>query len=467
MQFLLVIFGWFALITSSLLIIVPYLLRRADLISGWTLFQLSCAHFLGLASIQTGGALTHLYMTPTPQNYVKFALGGTVFYIVSILTYYYFRWPVRLANSTLRKTGPRTPRVMLALIPVCLLLVLGYLFVPNVQMLGQWLMMLGRGSGMIALAFCLVIWGQRPFNIPFAFVLGTVLVFALVAATSDFGRRDFLSVIMTVPICWYWLRGRYYNPARVIMIGSVFVVIATFGVMGVSIARATRANPDLNVLEAAWQKFRSIPDALAGAENASSTIIGSDAVDASLAAIQLYGTVQKPQPFFVIKYILVHPIPRGWWLDKPVGLGLTLPWDVGYNRAHKSQANIGPGVVGHGYHEGGLFFVAFYAWMFASILRWFDTMLARDPSSPYLLAGFCACSGQLVALTRGDIGLFCVLMIGGWLAAMLMNYLARFFFWTEYVPTAEEAAAHAAAVAAYPPETWDQPALTPSQAWRI
>lgn len=439
MQSLLVFFGWFAVITSALVILVPYLRGRGDLISSWTLYQLGCANFLGLAAIQSGNAMSHAYIVPHPGDYAKFVLGGVVFYIVSIVTYYYFPLAPKIANRTFRKFGPRYPKVMLSLFPMCFLLTLGYLFVPNIQFLGQIMMIVGKAAIVVGATFCFVAWAQRPYNISLGIVSGIALLMALVTTNSEFGRRDFLSALLSVPICWYWLRGRYYNPARVLATGSWYVVVAITLLTGVGIARFARVNPDLNIVQAAWEKFRQIPASFSHPDS-SKSIFGGDAVEASLAAIRLYDRIQPTDPFFTLKYIIVHPIPRAWWPNKPSGLGISLPKDTGFARAHYTAVNLGPGVVGHGYHEGGLFFIAFYAMLFASAARFFDLILARDPSNPYTLAALCAASGQIVALVRGEMGLFAVMIIGAFMAAMLMNYIARIFFGTEYLPTPEEAA---------------------------
>lgn len=438
MQYLLVIFGWFAVITSILIVLIPYLRGRRDLINVWTLFQVSCANFLGLASIESGSAFTHLYTTPRDEDYVKYFMGGVVFYLVAILTYYFFRFPQRLGERRMRKVGPRTPGVMLRLLPVCFLLTLGYLYVPQVQFLGQWMMIVGRAAGMLAVAFCLTSWAQRPYNVWLAVLSGIFLLIGVLAAGTEFGRRDMLAALITVPICWYWLRGRYLNPVRVMGMGTIFGVVAFVGISGYTIVRFARANPDLGIVEAAWEKLKAVPDAF-NKPGSTEGVFGSDCAEASLAAIRLYD-LKAPEPFFALKYIALHPIPRAWWPDKPQGLGYTLPFDIGWFQMHPGYVNLGPGVIGHAYQEGGLFFAAFYAFLFASCARFFDALIAKDPTNPYLLGSLGAASGQIIALIRGDIGLFSVMIIGAFIAGVFMSYLARFFFWTEYLPTPEEAA---------------------------
>lgn len=465
MKFLLIIFGWLAVITSLSIIVVPYLRRRADLLSPWNLFQLGCANFLGMTAIQSGTAYVHYYTVPMQEDYLKFVLGGLVFYFVSIVTFYWLPWPRQVGQMTLRKTGLRTPAALLTLIPICLCLSLGNLFFVQVQFVGQWMIMLGRASSVIAVAFVMVIWAQRPFNVLWGVIFVGIMGFAMISGSTDFGRRDLLAVVMTVPICWYWLKGRYLDTARVVTMCVIFMLGIGLILMGITTVRGMRSNADQNILAAAWTKLKSIPSAIMNrGEGGTSTLVGGDAVEASLASIRLYDSVQPTQPFHAFKYVTLHWIPRAWWPNKPTGLGETLPKDTGWQRAHRSGANLGPGVVGHGYHEGGLFFVAFYAFCMASIIRWFQTMLERDPTNPYLLGAFGACSGQLIAWVRGDIGLFTAIMIGAWISAMLMNYLARIFFGTDRIPSAQEAAY---AAAAQPEYSIGEPIPPHAEAWRI
>src|SRR5262249_14209784 len=161
-------------------------------------------------SIQSGTSWTHLYVTPREQDYLSFVLGGTVFYATLIFSYYFFKFPERLSRNTMVKVSPRGPRVMLLMLPLCILLTWGYLSTPNVQFVGQWLSTLGRAGSVFSVVFCILAWAQRPFNTWLVVLTIGCLLMASLAANTDFGRRDFLGVLMTLPICWYWLRGRYY-----------------------------------------------------------------------------------------------------------------------------------------------------------------------------------------------------------------------------------------------------------------
>jgi hypothetical protein len=425
---LLVPFGWLCVISSSLLILVPYLRRRGDLITTWTLFQVGLANFLGIAAIQSGHALAHAYVAPRSEDYVKLMAGGALFYVVSALTYHFFRWPAARAQTMFTKWAPRDARTVLLLVPLCALFAMGWLLAPKVQVVGQILPTLGQYASIAAVCFCLCAWAQRPWNGWLAALAGITFLLALVVGNAGFGRQYFLSTLATIPICWYWLRGRVRNPGSVIVTLSIFAMVSGVALTGLSIVRGVKQNPDLSIAAAAWQKLKSIPTM--ATQGDSSTLFGGDSVDASLAAIQLYDIGEPTQPFFTLRWIAVNPIPRAWWPEKPEALGYTLPIDVGYVRMH-GEINLGPGIIGHCFHEGGYLFVIFYAVLFAAIMRFADALISRDPNNPYLLAMFAGASGHILGFARGDIALFSMLILVSIVTIFILNLLTRAIFGTQ------------------------------------
>lgn len=423
-------FGWFAVLTSIALVFIPYMRGRADLINSWTIFHVGASNFLGIASIQTAYAPLQ-YGIAAPEDYTRLAMSGFIFYLTLILTYYCF--PTNfITNRVWVKVGPRAPRAMVSLVPICILLAMGYLFVPQIQFLGQWMVTFGRSASVFAVVFCFVAWSQRPYNPWLAGITGMTLVFASIAVNTELGRRDFLSVLVTLPLCWYWLRGRYMKPTRALAIAGIFSFIAFLGIEGISMTRFARRNPDMSIIEAAWTKLKAVPDALQAQGTGGENMFGSDCIDASLASIRLYERIQPTEPFFVFKYVLLHPVPRAWWPSKPMGLGYTLPIDIGWVRKN-GPITIGPGIIGHCYQEGGMIFIVFYGVIFAVIMRCFDTMLSRDPGNPYLMSILGSCSGHLIGLLRGDVGLFWALMMGIFVTGVLINWISRIIFWTDRI----------------------------------
>ena len=114
-----------------------------------------------------------------------------------------------------------------------------------------------------------------------------------------------------------------------------------------------------------------------------------------------------------------------FWEDKPEALGTTLPRDT---RKWSGGENWGPGIIGHGFHEGGLYILVIYAFMVGTVLRFSDELLARQPNNPYLLGMLAASSGQIVAWPRGDIAVFTMQIVSAVASGILLVTVARIFF---------------------------------------
>ncbi len=145
-------------------------------------------------------------------------------------------------------------------------------------------------------------------------------------------------------------------------------------------------------------------------------VVFTDTANNSLFAIDRWGhDGDKPhEPFFAIKYILVNPIPRAWWPDKPIGYGKTLP--LALNHRDFNHITLGPGVIGHGWHEMGIFGIAFYGLFFGVLTRAMDEKLMRQVRNPFFVAAAGSLLGHALGMPRGDIGTFMVNSVGALLA---------------------------------------------------
>lgn len=423
MQWLLVPFGWIFLIVAFATILVPYFRGRADLLNSWTLFLLGSANFVGFAAVQTG-QLGGRYGAYTSSDYVRFVSGATVFYVVIYATYYLARFPRRMAARRLRKWPPASSPALYAQAVICVLLVLGNIFVPNVQFVGQILVIAGASAGVLGLVYASVVWLRDRTNVA---LLGPVLILMVLAAVSathgTTGRRLLLSVAMSFPICFYWLFLRYRSPGPTVvrgMVGGLVVMFVIAGYSNIRAARDTTGDPVQYTIE----RLKMLPSALLGFRETHDGFLGGDSVDASLAAIHHYANNAAPQPFHTLLYVAANPMPRVFWPDKPEALGYSLPRDTGQWR-RGGFVNWGPGIIGHGFHEGGFHMLVFYGVLFGMCFRFFDELLARQPDNPYMLGIFAAASGQIIAFARGDIGLFSVLILGAFLTVIGLCYAVR------------------------------------------
>lgn len=428
MQWILVVFGCAFVLAISAIIIVPYVRRRSDLLTGWNLFLLGSINFVGISAIQSGLAPFHRYTVPLDSDYVRFVLGAIIFYLVGTLTYGFFPLPKQLARNRFRKWGSSSTVALLTLAAACFILVLGYLFVPNIQFLGQFLIFFGMNASTFGIVFLLKCWYRRPFNLILLALCCVPFLSALIISNLGYGRREFLAVLLTIPLCLYWWRWRYYSSAAVLARLTVLGAVGVVALAGVTVTRSVRSSPHLSVVQVAIEKLRSIPNVLQPSA-ITETIVGGDTTEASLAAIRYYATEGRSQPFYLMYYVAVHPVPRAWWDDKPVALGKTLPVNLGLG--YGPTFTVGPGIVGHGFHEGGILILAFYGFAFAAAFRFFDEILIRESENPFVVGIFCAVSGHVLGFSRGDVGLFIVFIIAGMLTGILLSTISRILFGTE------------------------------------
>ena len=230
-----------------------------------------------------------------------------------------------------------------------------------------------------------------------------------------------LAVLLTT----YWLRWKSHTLSKnVFRMGLGFIAIAMI-LGGYSTYRHLQNLTEFGDFEEGLRNLALLPQAVMNASFLTTGDEGGTA-ESSLVAIHLYTKERPPEPFFTIKLLIFNPIPRDWWPGKPVTLGASLPHSIG--RWKYGYVNWGPGIVGHGYHEGGLVMLVFYGFLFGFCLRFFDEVLFRQQDNPYVLAMLGAISGQVIALSRGDIVVFGMLIIGPVLGILMLAFVARCFF---------------------------------------
>jgi hypothetical protein len=248
----------------------------------------------------------------------------------------------------------------------------------------------------------------------------------------------------------YWLSFRYKPKIYTILP----IILAGFGTIvmmaGYTAIRHRYNQEQVNVadrtpLDTAIESLQLMPTAIMELQ-AIDSVFGGDSMEASLVAIQFYTKVARPEPLHTFKYILANPFPRAWWPEnmwgiKPMALGETLPRDTGV-WTRRGYVNWGPGIPGHGFHEGGYHMLVMYAIICGLLLRYFDELLVRQPDNPYYLGIIAAASSQFIAFSRGDVALFSVLIIGAVVTGLIVRWLGRIFTGVGLVyPTDEERAA--------------------------
>ena len=146
----------------------------------------------------------------------------------------------------------------------------------------------------------------------------------------------------------------------------------------------------------------------------------------ALLCIEEYTRKTSPDYFHTVRYVLTNPIPRDWWPDKPVALGEFLPRDRG--EWVDGKVNWGPSIIGNAFHDGGLWMAGLYGLVFGGAFRVFDQLLAEQPNNPWLVMLLAAASPKIVALSRGDITIYIVAIVGLLVVATISLRLAMMIF---------------------------------------
>jgi hypothetical protein len=107
------------------------------------------------------------------------------------------------------------------------------------------------------------------------------------------------------------------------------------------------------------------------------------------------------------------------WPSKPEGMAVVV------ERQMRAQANLGIGIIGHGWAEGGWLGVLGYAAFFGFLAGAVDGLIKQRAWNPYFISAIGSCLGQLVAIPRGETSLFFLLVIAGFIGAALNAWIAQ------------------------------------------
>jgi len=425
-----VFFGCLFALAMAAAILIPYLTGKADLLTSWNLFLLGSLNFVGCGAVVAGQSTFRLGWYDDDDR-LKFVLGAIVCYAALFASYYTLRLPRRLAGRSLSKWPPIWGPTLVVLIAFCLLLTIGGLYLPSVQGVTQIMAIAGRVAPVLILAYLFMIWMERPSHpVLLALLAASVILALAVAMSGDITRRNLLSIVMTIAICLYWLRLRYSRPRWSLTVIGVLGLVAMLATAGWTAIRFQLRGPTTLA-----GKLEGVVTSGAGSGSRLLDLFSGDAAaECGCIAIHHYTHEAAPQPFFTIKFVLSNPVPRAFWPDKPKALGETLPHDLGVWK--KGYVNWGPCIIGHGFHEGGAvggyFMLMFYGVLFGGIMRFFDQLLRRQPNNPFLIATLGATSAQIIAFSRGDIGYFCIAIIGVSMSGLLVPLFIRLFSGTGF-----------------------------------
>lgn len=418
----LMIFSWLVVAVFAAMIAIPTLQRKREVLSAWNFFLLGSLVFTGLSGINA--TQTPDYVSYTRSDYIAFYIGVLVLYSAAAFGYSYIRWPRRLAGKVLLSWPPVTTTSLFVLtMLISALSVLIVLQIP-IPFIGQVLFQLAIHAPCIALTCGFVAWYKDKTNPLLIGLLMLILMIGPLAVLSaGSSRRYIMSLILVFPICIYWLQLRTKSMATIMLVMGLAAAVALPLMMGYSAVRHSNTS-QISGIERAAMMITKLPEAIRSG-GVTEGLFGQDSVEVALTTIhETYsgsGTI-LPSPFFAAYVIVTNPIPRSYWPEKPESLGHTLPESLGVWR-RTGYVNWGVNIVGQAYFDGGLHVHLIYGLLIGMALRFFDELLIRRPGNPFVLATLCACSMQIVALSRGCIESFLLPIFAGIFTVALLTLI--------------------------------------------
>lgn len=419
------------------LIVIPYLRGKSDVLTAWNLLLLGGMMFIGIGCFEVAFGVFHWpelqWFQPSKRDISKFVIGTVCFYATLLFTYYYLKWPRRVAAVFFNKWPPQSAGSLYFFLGLFLgLMLLAFLF-KEVPIANALFGNVSHKAAVFATVFSFSFWYRNKVNVAalglFLGIFGYALLFAMV---TFIGRRLLLSVAITPLICMYWLKWRYRSPK----FNLVWLGFAAFLALGVAAFYSTirHASVTSSTHERSFSsivqdiKGTSLDKAVAQVSIDWMHYVAQYTTHYSLLTIHLIdGGQAEVEPLNTLAFLATYPIPRMLFPGKPQSFGGRIVTDV---LRLPYATNWGLGITGHGYQEGGIPTLILYAVLIVVLIRVLDDALVRQPTNVFLLGILCASSPHLVSITRGDTCNMSAEILESFFFAWGISLVGRFLFGT-------------------------------------
>lgn len=417
-------FAFFLIAMIGAAIVIPYLRGKTDLVSASNALLFGGLVFVGLSCFESASRPSHMG-DYTSNTYLLFMVSATWFFAVYVAAYHWWKWPKRAGGRVFQKWPEPTWPVTLSVIALVVCLV-GFRYVAYVPVLSQVLLQLTEKAGPFAVVVAFTAWYRDKANpIMAALVIAAVCAAMVIAVLLGGSRRTFLGVLVAIPVCYYWYHGRNKKPlTNVILAGGValgigFVLTAYSATRWFDVGRRAEERNLQTSIEQLSNTWNNLAEADFLGDLGK---LGQNATEVSLYSI-FRTSNHDPAPFESLYIAAVNPVPRSMWPDKPVVYGSRIVEEV----TGGTQVNWGPGIVGHGFNEGGVMWalpmLTFYALLFALLMGLADGCLASQPNNPFLVGILTASIPHLIATLRGDMSVVFIQLGGGLALLILMQWI--------------------------------------------
>ncbi len=399
----------------------PLFSTRNFFVLGVLLFQ----SVSGAFSMFTGETERNAELSSPLFSSVLFSVVLTLFVILFYTFYTKADWADRLA---LRGSCVRRTSLGGLVVTGCVLTVLGVVLrfagesIPYVAVI---LPQISAGCLCGGVALIAIAWARSRFN----FFIAAVLLVAGTGASAAllvgaFGRREIVGLLFAVVWAlyfekWRFLPIRWFLPRALVATVVMMVVLVLF-----SSSREGGARVDRSLGRQLERMVRIDPRAVQ--ETMVSSLAGQFAGGISMWITEVRLESGGYYPLHSFVYFVTHPIPRDWWEDKPVGLGLSVVSEAGVTGVSREHS-WGPGLVGHLMHDIVFLSLPLYALILGIAFRYMDSRTLYSAGDPITVVLFGSALGQVFGMARGDLGLFAFHMMsafgGVWLFGRMIAWI--------------------------------------------
>ena len=276
------------------------------------------------------------------------------------------------------------------------------------------------GVALIAIA-----WARSRFNVFIALVLLVAGAGAsAVLLVGAFGRREIVGLLFAVVWAlyfekWRFLPIRWFLPRALGATVAMMIVLILFSSSREGGARVDRS------LGRQLERMLTI-DPRAVQETMVASLAGQFAGGISMWITEVRLESGGYYPLHSFVYFVTHPVPRDWWEQKPVGLGLSVVSEAGVTGVSREHS-WGPGLVGHLMHDIVFIALPLYALILGIAFRYMDSRTLYSAGDPITVVLFGSALGQVFGMPRGDLGLFAFHMMsafgGVWLFGRMIAWI--------------------------------------------
>ena len=296
-----------------------------------------------------------------------------------------------------------------------------------IPILGNLTMQLASGAFAVSCGLAGWAWGRRPANfVIFISAVGVVLVCVAALLTFTFGRREVMGVMFAFVWGLYYTRWRLSSPTLLVFRATVF---GSIGLVFLMFFTASRQGDESNRTAADYLVAFTRVSADEIVESAFALGSGQQAASNSMWLMETHPSEFSYDTLHSLAYFAMHPVPRTIYENKLNPLGQSMVHDAGITKV-ADEYSVGPGLIGHVFNDNPWIALPLYAVLLGLALRYIDTRVQSAITDPFVVVPLGAGLSQLLAIPRGELGLFAFQMmtaiVGGWLA---LRMIAPLLWW--------------------------------------